>query len=442
MSDWSVGRVLTINLAMAGLQFCFACFCVLNTPFLKELKISSAITAAINVIGPVCGFLVQPIVGYMSDRSLNKMGRRRPFLIFGAIATSISIIWMGMSAEIAGLFFKVGSDSYFTFAQVWAVFGVVFCNTFINVELAAFRSLIADCVPPEAQNKGATYSGFMMGGSFLLCNVIMLVMYELNNDIKYADIYPILSCVAAGTTLLLAIPSLIIAKEQQQDASAISASENAFKQLYREFKNMNKIFYAAMMPLLFGWIGYTPLQQFTGTIFSMETTFIAQICLNGVTTVVAPVFGQFIGILGEKLIFFICGCIYILASVLLILNGYFPDSFLGSQWFVSLCMALIGFINCAMNTVPFIYVGKLAPAQSKGLYSGVFNCVIVIGQAIANLILTIVNLIVDSKKNPIWVAGVFSVVTTLSTLFLTDSSKCSTDKFVEETEAIAGREEI
>ncbi|CAL5988228.1 Major_facilitator superfamily protein [Hexamita inflata] len=442
MSDWSVCRVLTINLAMAGLQFCFACFCVLNNPFLHELKISATITAAISVIGPVCGFFVQPIIGYLSDRSLNKMGRRRPFLIFGAVATSISIIWMGMSAKIAGFFFRVGSDNYFTFAQVWAVFGVIFCNTFINVELAAFRSLIADCVPPEAQNKGAAYSGFMMGGSFLLCNVIMLVMYELNNDIKYADIYPIISCIAASTTLLLAIPSLIIAKEQPYDVSAVFASENAFKQLYREFKNMNKIFYAVMMPLLLGWIGYTPLQQFTGTIFSMDTTFIAQICLNGVTTVIAPVFGQFIGILGEKLIFFICSCIYILASALLILSGYFPTSFIGSQWFVSLCMALIGFVNCAMNTIPFIYVGKLAPAQSKGLYSGIFNSVIVIGQAIANIILTIVNLIVDSKKNPIWIAGVFSVITTISTLFLIDSSKCFSDKLIEETEAIAGREEI
>lgn len=41
--------------------------------------------------------------------------------------------------------------------------------------------------------------------------------------------------------------------------------------------------------------------------------------------------------------------------------------------------ALIGGLNCAMNTIPFIYVGKLAPSMSKGLYSGVFNCVIVVG---------------------------------------------------------------
>ena len=141
------------------------------------------------------------------------MGKRRPFVIVGAIATAISQIWMGMSAEIASLFYPRGSDGYYTFAQIWAIFGVIFCNTFINVELASFRSLIADCVPPEAQNKGATYSGFMMGGSFMLCDIIMLIMYEMDNNIKYTEIYPLLSVIAALTTVSLVIPTVFVAVE-------------------------------------------------------------------------------------------------------------------------------------------------------------------------------------------------------------------------------------
>lgn len=52
---------------------------------------------------------------------------------------------------------------------------------------------------------------------------------------------------------------------------------------------------------------------------------------------------------------------------------------MGADWVIGIEFALIGFLNCAMNTIPFIFVGKLAPTLSKGLYSGVFNCVIVIG---------------------------------------------------------------
>ena len=126
-TTWSVGKILAVNLAMAGLQFCFACYCTLTTPFLSELNIESWMNSLIMVIGPVCGFFVQPIVGYLSDRSKNKMGKRRPYLIFGSITTAISQVWMGFSAEIASLFFERGSDSYYLFAQIWAIFGVTFC---------------------------------------------------------------------------------------------------------------------------------------------------------------------------------------------------------------------------------------------------------------------------------------------------------------------------
>ena len=170
--------------------------------------------SAIMVIGPVAGFIVQPFVGYLSDRSRNKLGRRRPFVLFGAIITAISQIWMGMSAEIAGLFYTVDSPGFFAFAQVWAIFGVIFCNTSINIELAAFRSLVADVVPNEAQDKGAMYSGFMMGGSFMICNIIMLVMKLANPGLRYRDVYPLLSVIAALTTVVLVIPTVFLATEK------------------------------------------------------------------------------------------------------------------------------------------------------------------------------------------------------------------------------------
>jgi maltose/moltooligosaccharide transporter len=42
------------------------------------------------IIGQVTGFFVAPIVGSMADNSTNKMGRRRPYLILGAVTAAIS----------------------------------------------------------------------------------------------------------------------------------------------------------------------------------------------------------------------------------------------------------------------------------------------------------------------------------------------------------------
>src|SRR5215204_6832476 len=44
--------------------------------------------------GPVTGLLIQPIVGSMSDRTWNWLGRRRPYFLVGAILASIALFFM------------------------------------------------------------------------------------------------------------------------------------------------------------------------------------------------------------------------------------------------------------------------------------------------------------------------------------------------------------
>src|SRR5262249_61492153 len=75
---------------------------------------------------PLTGLVVQPVVGHMSDRTWNRLGRRRPYFLVGALLASsalvampnVSALWVG-----AGLFLVVGAS--------------------IHMRLAAFRALRA-----------------------------------------------------------------------------------------------------------------------------------------------------------------------------------------------------------------------------------------------------------------------------------------------------------
>jgi len=86
---YSTGHAIGINCALGGAMFAFSCFCVLTTPFLNELKCPPWMTSLIMAIGPVVGFFVQPITGSISDRSHNRMGRRRPFIIGSSFAVAL-----------------------------------------------------------------------------------------------------------------------------------------------------------------------------------------------------------------------------------------------------------------------------------------------------------------------------------------------------------------
>ena len=111
----------------------------------------------------------------------------------------------------------------------------------------------------------------------------------------------------------------------------------------------------------------------------MEQTFVSQICLYAVTTMIAPIIGWMCNKIGERAVLLVFGLLNVVAYVLLIMTGYFQDEQIQSTWYVSLCTGLIGLMNSAMRIVPFIYVGKFAPISQKGLYAGIFNSFIILG---------------------------------------------------------------
>ncbi|MGH7711671.1 MAG: MFS transporter, partial [Gemmatimonadaceae bacterium] len=82
--------------------------------------------------GPMTGLLVQPIVGAMSDRTWNWLGRRRPYFLTGAILASVALFLMPDSPAL------------------WAAATLLWVlDASINVSMEPFRAFVADKLPPE-----------------------------------------------------------------------------------------------------------------------------------------------------------------------------------------------------------------------------------------------------------------------------------------------------
>src|SRR4029434_3612107 len=77
--------------------------------------------------GPVTGLLVQPVIGSMSDRTWNRLGRRRPYFLVGAILASIALFFMPDSGAL------------------WMAAGLLWIlDASINVSMEPFRAFVAD----------------------------------------------------------------------------------------------------------------------------------------------------------------------------------------------------------------------------------------------------------------------------------------------------------
>jgi solute carrier family 45 protein 1/2/4 len=76
------------------------------TPYLLALGLSKSRLSLVWLAGPLGGLLIQPIIGMISDKSRSRYGRRRPFMMAGAISSAICMLILGWAKEIAGIFFR------------------------------------------------------------------------------------------------------------------------------------------------------------------------------------------------------------------------------------------------------------------------------------------------------------------------------------------------
>jgi maltose/moltooligosaccharide transporter len=103
------------------------------------------------IAAPVTGLIIQPIIGYMSDKTWGRLGRRRPYFLVGAILASIALILMPNSP---GLWIAVG--------MLWIM------DASINITMEPFRAFVGDMLPDEQRTKGFTMQSFFIGiGAFV-----------------------------------------------------------------------------------------------------------------------------------------------------------------------------------------------------------------------------------------------------------------------------------
>lgn len=131
-------------------------------PFLSSLGIPIHVSSFIWIAGPLSGALVQPYVSVLSDRLRSSWGRRRPFILFGAICTTISMILLPWTGEIADSLipgpFHESYDKRNTAIRsciagllVWAL------NISIQPMQVGMRALVVDSCPPQQQIQATTY---------------------------------------------------------------------------------------------------------------------------------------------------------------------------------------------------------------------------------------------------------------------------------------------
>lgn len=194
LSFW---QLWTVSFGFLGVQFGFALQNANASRILSDLGADLHSLSFFWLVAPIMGLLVQPIVGAASDRTWNRLGRRRPFILAGAIAAAIGMFLMPNASLVVALIAPI----------VFGVLMLALMDASFNVCFQPFRSLVSDMVPAEQRNSGYSIQSLLINVGAVIGSILPFVLTNvigLDNTAKVGAVAPsVVWAFYIGATVLL-----------------------------------------------------------------------------------------------------------------------------------------------------------------------------------------------------------------------------------------------
>ncbi len=221
LSFWQIWNMC---FGFMGIQFGFALQNANVSRIFQTLGADYNNMTLLWVAAPITGLVVQPIVGYFSDRTWGNLGRRRPYFLYGALLST------------AALFVMPNSPS------LWIAAGTLWIlDASINVSMEPFRALVGDVLPPEQRGFGYAMQSFFIGIGAVVASALPWMMTNWFDVSNTADAGAIpesvkLSFYAGGLIFLAAVSWTVFTTKEYapeemasffEDSADESAASNA-----------------------------------------------------------------------------------------------------------------------------------------------------------------------------------------------------------------------
>jgi maltose/moltooligosaccharide transporter len=146
-----------MSFGFLGIQFGWGLQMANMSPIYKYLGAADDQISKLWLAAPLTGFIIQPIIGAMSDRTWGPLGRRRPYFLAGAILSSFALLLMPNAGSLADWLVPNLPKFYMAAGLLWIL------DASINVSMEPFRAFVADKLPEEQRGAGFAMQSFFIG---------------------------------------------------------------------------------------------------------------------------------------------------------------------------------------------------------------------------------------------------------------------------------------
>lgn len=342
---------------------------------------------------PMTGLIVQPIIGYLSDRTWHpRLGRRRPYFLIGAILSSLAL-------------FIMPNVSY-----VWMAAGTLWIlDSCINISMEPFRAFVADNLNEKQRSFGFAMQSMFIGLASFIAGYLpakLVDWFGVSRD-KAGGAIPqniSLSFYIGGAVFFAAVLYTILRSREYPPSdpnwkeklragnkgfgSGVKEIIDSIKNMPDQMKRLAVVNFLTWPGLFLMWFYYstgvateifggdakTNSEVFTKGIEYANTT---SAILNLVTFIFAFTIPFWVGKLGKKLTHSAC---LVIGGI-----GLISVNFIHEHWMLYVAMSMVGIAWSSILSMPYSMLAGCLPEDKIGIYMGVFNFFIVLPEIIASL---------------------------------------------------------
>jgi maltose/moltooligosaccharide transporter len=432
----SIAQIFSMSFGFMGIQFGFALQNGNASAILQNYGAHVEQLSWFWLVAPLTGMIVQPIIGYYSDRTWNRLGRRKPFFLTGTLLCCIALVLLPNSAVLiqAKSALLIGAGM------------LMMMDASINVAMEPFRALVADNLPDNQRTLGFSVQTFLIGvgavaGSWLpyiLDNYFHVSSSAPAGQVADNVIYSFY--IGAVVFLITILITVLFSKEyppqeyEQYHGKNEDSGSSVF-QVFKDFKHMPATMRQLGLVQFFSWFALFTMWVYTTPaiahhVFGLAISDTSSDAFRDAGSWTGIIFGVYNGIsalyalalptiarkIGRKK----THSFSLLAGGIGLISMYFADD--KSDLIFS--MIGVGLAWASILSMPYAILAGSIPSGKMGVYMGIFNFFITIPQIVNGVVggPIVSSIYGNNAMYAIVLAGVLMLCGAVSMLYVQDST--------------------
>ena len=384
------------------------------------------------ILPPLMGMIVQPLIGKWSDRTWTRMGRRKPYLIVGAV---IAVLVMAFLPNAGSLHFSTRLFLGLNMAMWFGLFSLIFLDTSINVAMQPFKMMVGDMVNEKQKTTAYSIQSFLCNAGSLLGYLFPIFFTWIGSANEAPEgvvpdsvVYSFY--VGAAILILCVLYTFLRVKEMPPKEYAEFHGIDLQKQESKSDKGLMQLlkeapatFWTVGLVQFFCWAAFLYMWNYTNGAIAVNCWGVDMAVKGAAASAGYQAAGNWVGVLfAVQAVGSILWATVLprfrniktayVVSLLIGAAGFASVMFIHNQYALFISYFLIGFAWAAMLALPFtLLTNALEGSPYMGSYLGLFNCTICLPQIVAAATGGgVLRLVGDSQPAMLLVAGVYLVV--------------------------------